>query len=104
VRLDRLEKENRCLKRIGALVVVGIAAVVLMGQAKPSKVPKVIEAEKLILRDEAGRIRATLDGSESTRERFALFDVNGKARAGIWLGPDGSPALILSGKEGEGRA
>ncbi len=34
LRLDRLERENRRLKRIGALVVVGIAAVVLMGQAR----------------------------------------------------------------------
>jgi len=32
-RLDRLERENRRLKRIGVLVVVGIAAVVLMGQS-----------------------------------------------------------------------
>ncbi len=37
-RLDRLERENRWLKSIGALVVVGIAAVVLMGQAMSSRV------------------------------------------------------------------
>jgi len=103
-RLDRLERENHRLKRIGALVLVGIAAVVLMGQARPSKVAKVIEAEKFILRDEAGKVRAMLDASTSPRTSFTLLDVNGVARAGLWLGPDGSPALILSGKEGEGRA
>ncbi len=59
-RLDRLERENRRLKRIGALVVVGIAAVVLMGQARSSKVAKVIEAEKFVLRDTSGQVGATL--------------------------------------------
>ena len=59
-RLDRLERENRWLKRIGALVVVGIAAVVLMGQAKPSKVAKVIEAEEIIIRDKNKQMRVSI--------------------------------------------
>ncbi len=59
-RLDRLERENRRLKRIGALVVVGIAAVVLMGQAKPSKVAKVIEAEEIIIRDKNKQMRVSI--------------------------------------------
>ena len=59
-RLDRLEKENRRMKRIGALVAVGIAAVVLMGQARSSKVAKVIEAEKFVLRDTSGQVGAIL--------------------------------------------
>jgi len=59
-RLDRLERENRRLKRIGALVLVGIAAVVLMGQAKPSKVPKVIEAQEFVLKDSNGGVRGVL--------------------------------------------
>ena len=59
-RLDRLEKENHRLKRIGALVVVGIAALVLMGQARPSKVAKVIEAEEIIIRDKNKQIRVSI--------------------------------------------
>jgi len=59
-RLDRLERENRRLKCIGALVVVGIAAVMLMGQTKSSKVAKVIEAEKFVVRDKSGKVRAAL--------------------------------------------
>jgi len=49
-RLDCLERENCWLKRIVALVLVVIATVVLMGQAKSSKVAKVIEAEKFVVR------------------------------------------------------
>ncbi len=59
-RLDRLERENRRLKRMGALVAVGIAAVVLMGQAKPSKEAKVIEAEEIIIRDKNKQIRVSI--------------------------------------------
>lgn len=59
-RLDRLERDNRRMKRIGALVVVGIAAVVLMGQATASKVAKVIEAEEIIIRDKNKQIRVSI--------------------------------------------
>ncbi len=59
-RLDRLERENRRLKRIGALVLVGITAMVLMGQAKPSKGAKVIEAEEIIIRDKNKQIRVSI--------------------------------------------
>jgi hypothetical protein len=38
-RLDRLERQNHRLKRIGGLVAVGIAGVVLMGQTSASRMP-----------------------------------------------------------------
>jgi len=59
-RLERLERENRQWKRIGALVVVGIAAVVLMGQGRPSKVAEVIEAEEIIIRDKNKQVRVSI--------------------------------------------
>ena len=59
-RLDRLERENLRWRRIGFLVLVVIAAVVLMGQAKPSKVAKVIEAEEIIIRDKNKQIRVSI--------------------------------------------
>ena len=59
-RLDRLERENRRLKRIGAFVLGAIAAVVIMGQATASKVPKVIEAQEFVLKDSNGGVRGVL--------------------------------------------
>ena len=44
-RLIRLERQNRNLKHAVVLVVVGIAAVFMMGQAQPNKIAKKIEAE-----------------------------------------------------------
>ena len=57
-RLDKVERENRWLKLAGVVAVAVIAAVVLMGQATPSKVAKVIEAEKFVLKDIHGKVRA----------------------------------------------
>jgi len=34
IRLDRVERENRWMKRIGSLALVGIAAVAMMGQSQ----------------------------------------------------------------------
>ncbi len=69
-RLDKVEWENRRLKLAGVVALTVIAAVVLMGQATESKVVKVIEAEKFVLRDGQGRQRAEL---------FAHKDVSGLA-------------------------
>ena len=58
LRLDRLERENRRLKRIGALVVVVISGVFMMGQALPKN--RIVEAEKFVLKDTGGKVRAIL--------------------------------------------
>jgi hypothetical protein len=125
-RIDRLEKENRWLKHIGVLVLVGIAAVVLMGQAMSSRVAKVIQAEKFVLRDSSGRIRAelsTLHGGEPSlvlfdkslitravlgvingSPRLDIYDGNGMRRAVLGATLDGSPRLELYNPDGERRA
>ncbi len=59
-RMDSLERENRRLKLSGIIVLFLIGAVVLMGQAKPSKGAKVIEAEEIIIRDKNKQIRVSI--------------------------------------------
>ena len=39
-RLDRLERENQRLKRLGALALIGLAALVIMGQATSAPVAR----------------------------------------------------------------
>ncbi len=91
-RLNRLERENRRLKTVGVLALAVMAAVVLMGQATGSKVPKVIEAEKFVVKDANGAVRAILGEGEtvipspdedSPRPLFGLhiYSVDGKDRA-----------------------
>ena len=95
-RLDRLEREKRRLKRMGVAVAVGIAAAVLMGQARPAG--KVIEAEQFILRDASGTMRADLSAGAESGVGLFLFDRRGGARAGLMVEADGTPKLFLFDK------
>jgi hypothetical protein len=56
-RLEKVEKENRRLKRAGITCLLVAACVVLMGQARPSRT---LEAERFVLKDASGRVRAEL--------------------------------------------
>ncbi len=94
-RLDRLERETWRLKRVGAAVLVGIATVVLMGQATTSRT---VEAERFILKDASGKSRGALGiGANGTVALF-LLDQDGKHRVELSLGNEGSPSFILRDK------
>jgi hypothetical protein len=81
-RLLKLEKQNRRFKQLGAAALIGVAALVVMGQA-PSK--KTIETHELILLGDSGEVRAKLwtDGDNS---RLALVDKNGRIRLELEAG------------------
>ncbi len=93
-RLDRVERQNQRLMRIGAVALAVIAAVVLMGQATATKVAKVIEAEKFVLRDPQGKHLALL-GTKKGSAILGFFDTSGNMAAGFGLLPDGSAGLHL---------
>ena len=59
-RVDRLERENRRMKLAGVLMLLGVAAVMVMGQAKTLKTAKEIEAERFVVKDEDGKVRVVL--------------------------------------------
>jgi len=77
-RLDRLEKENRRLKRLGLAALLIAAAAVVMGQS-PSR--RTVEANEFVLRDASGSIRATLKMKEG-EPLLTLLGSNGKVEAG----------------------
>jgi len=77
-RLSRLERQNRNLKHAMILVVVGIAAVFMMGQAQPNKIAKKIEAEKFILRGPNGAERGSLGVAPNGHPYLVLLNRNGK--------------------------
>lgn len=92
-RVDRLERQNRRLKHVGAAVAIGIATVVLMGQARTAA--KVVEAERFIVRDAGGRTRATLGVAADGEAGLYFVDRDGKLRAALALKTDGGPNLTL---------
>ncbi len=101
-RLARLERANRRMKRIGALVLVVAAAVVLSGAAMRKY--RHLEVGSLTLKDKAGKVRATLAAEADGAVALALYGRDGKPRARLSALPDGSPGLLLYDKAGETRA
>jgi hypothetical protein len=70
-RLQRLERQNRRLRRTGIAVLLLLAAIVLMGQARP---PRTLTAQKFILTDASGIIRAELGTFQGFAHLFLYGD------------------------------
>lgn len=128
-RLERLERENRRWKLLGALGLVAFAAVVLMGQAPLGRGSRTIEAERFVLRSTTGETLAVLgvqrdpslvaapsltpvlifyDRHRTARatvgeKGFSLIDNEGRPRATLATQLD-SPALTFYDREGNERA
>lgn len=119
-RLDGLERAHRWWRRAMATLAAGIVAAVLMGQARPTL--KVVEAEKVVLRDASGKVRVVMDARDDrpglkildSREtvRVAmdtsrlgsglfLYDLEGRLTATLRVLDDGTTRLYLNdGKRG----
>jgi hypothetical protein len=112
-RIERLEKQNRRLKRGALACLVAIASFGMMGQAQrkstkapapalapapaPFVMPKNIEAESFVLKDANGHERAELSMG-GTGPNFKLLDQSGTALVTLSLN-DGAPTgpfLLLS--------
>jgi hypothetical protein len=86
-RVEKLEKQNRFLKRAGLALLVLPAALIFMGQ---SRAPRAIEAEDFILRDAAGTKRAELSmGADAA----GLLFFNSKGQTSSFL----TDGMILLG-------
>lgn len=107
-RVDRLERENWCLKRAGVAALAVIAAVVLMGHATrktapPGKPGKIVGAEQFIVHDARGGVRAELGTLPNGTVRLVLYDRGnpGETRVVLSAGSEGSPALTFSDEAGK---
>ncbi len=105
-RLDQVERENRRMKQAGVVALAVIAAVVLMGQSTGGKVAKVVEAEKFVLKDKDGKIRAIFGLgvghpvlTDPTAPHLSFYDKQSKPRIKLALDIDGTPELLLGDKK-----
>ena len=103
-RLDRLERENRRLKLLGALALLGLAALTLMGQTAPTPVANTLEAERFVLRDGAGNVRASLGLRPDGTAALALADDTQRERLVLSVTAPGLAGLDLSDRAGQLRA
>ena len=103
-RLDRLERENRRLKLLGGLALIGVAALTVMGQTPPTPVANTLEAERFVLRDHAGNVRATLGLRPDGTAALALADDTQQDRAVLSVTALGQAGVDLSDRAGHLRA
>src|SRR5256884_9549884 len=73
-----------------------------MGQAIQG-VPKAMEAERFVLRDTGGRVRAALGMEADGSVGLWLLDSAGKTRAGVGVSREGSPGVALPAQTGKPR-
>lgn len=96
-RVAHLERDNRRLKRIGALLVLGLAASMLIGSVLPKS--PIIEAETFVLKDGAGRARAILGADPSPGDGgltlgLFLYGPNGEDRARLATRAGGTELVL----------
>lgn len=97
-RLERLERENKHLRRAGvaALTLTGVALL-----ASATTVCKTVWAERFVLKDPSNRERAVLTAYETGgTPKLSLLDQNGKEALTFGVAEDGVAFLELPGEEG----
>jgi hypothetical protein len=124
-RLAQVEKQNRRIKQVLLLVVIGIGGLGIMGQgqrqpgqelrillqdsaekrasAERSIVEDLVRARQFVLVDQSGKDRASLVTDAAGSVFLIMFDRNGKPRADLSVGNFG-PSLTLLDPSGQARA
>ena len=111
-RLEKLERQNRRFKRVGALALTGVGVLIFMSQAASDS--HTVEAQRFIVKDAEGHVRAefglsgkaaglTLYDQKGTTQarleagagalsggQLELRDESGKAYSGLWAGFSGA--------------
>ena len=82
---QKLEAQNRRLKRAGIAALLVVAAVLVMGQAKTERG---IECTSFVLEDDAKNIRASLFTGADGSTKFVLSDAKGKFQTVLSAGGD----------------
>ena len=104
-RLERLRLENYRLRTVGVSLLLGVVAVILMGQATSKSIANLLEARRFVLRDSRGIERASLGIEADGRVAFFILDHAGRKRVALGVtGDDGAPAVVLSDQKGNIRA
>jgi len=114
-RLDRLEREVKWWKRGIVLSLAAVGALALPA-ASFTAAPKVVEATRFVLRDDAGKIRATMQAGPGGPFEFTINDASEQrlaqltqwglyfywgsqqARASVFW--DGQPLIYITDKDG----
>jgi len=92
-RLERLERQNRLFTRAATVAALAVVAVVVMGQAAPR--PSTVEAQKFVLKDKSGKIRAVLGEGADNEIGLLVYDGKQRPRAMIAMDDNDMPFVRL---------
>jgi len=90
-RLEKLERENRRMKKISIVAAVVLSCLILGGQATTKKV---VEANEFVLKDTDGKVRSRLSMEIGTRPTLSFYDANGSIPLSLAGGDE--PFVVLS--------
>jgi hypothetical protein len=95
-RLERLERESRRWKTTALAIAIAAAAALVMGQTPTHRLPKSLEAEEFVLRDNRGQVRASLGTIQSPNATvLQIHGDNGKPRTRLTVASDGTSSLEM---------
>ena len=98
-RVAQLEKQNRLFKRIGLILTVLLGGATLVAAQERGNL-RTIEAERFLLKDTNGRIRADLSVDKAKNStQLLLSDENEKVRLNVSVFPEG-PGIAMFDENG----
>ena len=95
------EAQMRFLKMA---ILVLLSTIFLMGEATTPQTERVIEAQKFVLKDSEGRVRAELSTERDEAPKLWLFDESNHRRAEFSLLANGTPGVRFLDKNQKIRA
>lgn len=110
LRIERLERQNRRIRKLGGAAIVGFAVMICIGAATPNQeaIKDEVKTRRLAIVDDAGIERVVISQDPETTERISrscgitLHDRSGSERGGIGTFEDGSVAIALDAPAGVG--
>ena len=86
-RIDKLERENRRMRRVGGSLLAGLGLVTLMSMAAPM-VCKTVWGERFVLRDSNGRERMVLNAYSTRTPSMVFKSTDGQPLARLNVGDE----------------
>lgn len=108
-RLERLERQDRRIKRTGSLLFLGVATALLLGQSQcnsskldVSRASDIVEAQEFVLRDTSGKVRAKIGMTTGVGPELSLLDSTGKKRLSLSISDIGGGNGVLGFDDKDG--
>ena len=93
-RIKHLEKQGSVLKILMVFVLLFAFSGLALGTAMSGN--KIVEAQKIVLRDAKGKVRAELSGHDGS---LSLYDEKGHLRISLWTGLDSQLEFLDARKQ-----